>query len=113
MAGVLADGGFPLEALPALAEALAGALLCLACLAGAVGGSDEDVSPAAAEALGRAAPPVAGLAAEARSLAARCPGGSGAVASVTEEDARTLVEDGTRLLRQIEDLLGREAAQTP
>ena len=112
MAGVLAEGGFPLEALPALTEALAGALLCLAHLAGAVDVADEDVSPAAAGALRAAAPPVAELAVEALSLSARSPERAEAVATVTEEDARAWIGDGTRLLRRIEDLLGR-AAEAP
>ncbi len=113
MARVLAEGGFPLEALPALTEALAGALHCLAYLAGAVNVSDEDVPPAAAEALQRAAPPIAELATQALSLSARSAERAGDATSVTEADARAWIEDGTRLLRRIEDLLDREAAQAP
>jgi hypothetical protein len=113
MARVLAEGGFPLEALPALTEALAGARLCLAHLVGAVDVSDENVSPAATEALRQAAPPVAELATEVLSLLARSSKRTEAVASVTEEDAMAQIEDGTRLLRRIEDLLGREATEAP
>lgn len=108
MARVLAEGGFPVEALPALTEALAGALLCLAHLAGAVDAADEDVSPAVGEALRAAAPPVGELAAEALSLSARSPERAAAGASVTEEDARAWIGDGTRLVRRIEDLLGAD-----
>jgi hypothetical protein len=111
MARVLADGGFPLEALPVLSEALAGARLCLAHLAGAVELSDEDVSPAATEALLRTAPPIAELAADVLSLIARSAKRAEPVATVTEDDAGAWIADGTRLMRRIEDLLGREAPE--
>ncbi|MBA3876932.1 MAG: hypothetical protein C0498_08350 [Anaerolinea sp.] len=75
--------------------------------------ADEDVSPAAAEALRAAAPPVAEIAAEALSLNARSSERAETVATVTEEDARAWIGDGTRLLRRIEDLLGREAVEAP
>lgn len=113
MARVLAEGGFPLEALPALTEALAGALLCLAYLVGAVDVSDEDVTSEASEALERAEPPVADLATEVASLIARSRKGADAISTATEEDAAAWVADGTRAMRQIADLLGREAAEAP
>ena len=96
-----------------MTEALAGSLLCLAHLAGAVGVADAAISPAAAAALRAAAPPVGELAAEALSLGARSPERARAGASVSDGDARAWIGDGTQLLRRIEDLLGRQMAAPP
>lgn len=109
MATLLAEGGFPVEALPPLAEAVQAALLCLAHLAGVAAEDGEELSPTAIEALRRAAPPVGDLAAEALPLAARSQERVGAFATVPEEEARTWVQEGSRLFARIEEGLSREA----
>ncbi len=109
MAALLADGGFPVEALPPLAEAVQAALLCLAHLAGVAAEDGEELSLTAIEALRRAAPPVGDLAAEALPLAARSQEHVGAFATVPEEEARTWVQKGASLFARIEEGLSREA----
>lgn len=103
MATLLAEGGFPVEALPPLAEAVQAALLCLAHLAGVAAEDGEELSLTAIEALRRAAPPVGDLAAEALPLAARSQERVGAFATVPDEAARAWVQEGSRLFARIED----------
>jgi len=103
MATLLAEGGFPAEALPPLAEAVQAALLCLAHLAGVAAEDDDEVSVAAIEALRRAAPPAGDLVAATLPLAARLQERAAAFATVPEEEARAWVQEGASLLAQIED----------
>jgi superfamily II DNA or RNA helicase len=110
MARVLADGGFALEAVPALTEGLEGARLSLAHLAGAAAAPEERVPSDAIEGLERAEPPIAGLALEIRSLIAQSR--AEALSSMTEHDATSLVAAGTGVMRQIERILGGRATET-
>lgn len=106
MAGVLADGGFPVEALPPLKEALQAALVCLAHLAGlAVPGESTKLPPATREALGRAEPPAAELAARALPLVAHLERDE--LPAVPEEQAEAWVEEGRALFAKIEEVLGQ------
>jgi hypothetical protein len=107
MATLLAEGGFPMEALPPLSDAVQAALLCLAHLAGVATEDGEELSPTAIKALRRAAPPVCDLAAEALPLAARSQEQVEAFATVPEEEARAWVQEGSRLFARIEDSLSR------
>jgi superfamily II DNA or RNA helicase len=109
MATLLAEGGFPGEALPPLAEAVQAALMCLAHLAGLTVGDGEELPLNAIEALRQAPPPAGGLAAEALPLAARLQERVGAFATVPDEEARAWVREGSRLCARIEDSLSREA----
>jgi len=108
MATLLADGGFPVEALPPLAEAVQAALLCLAQLAGVSAKEGEGLSSTAIGALRQAAPPVGDLAAEALSLVARSKEQATSDGAVAEQEARAWVQEGTRLFVRIEDVLRRE-----
>lgn len=112
MARVLADGGFPLEAIPALSEGLEGALRCLAHLAGTVAMPDEGVRWEVTEALEHAEPPIAGLAEDIGSLIAQSRAHSESISTATEDDAAAWVAAGTGVMRQIEDLLGARTADT-
>ncbi len=109
MATLLAEGGFPVESLAPLAEAVQAALLCLARLAGVATEDGEELSLTAIEALRRAAPPAGDLAAEVLPLAARSQERVEAFATVPEEEARAWVQEGSRLFARIEDSLSREA----
>ena len=109
MATLLAEGGFPAEALPPLAEAVQAALLCLAHLAGVTtGDGGEELSSTAIDSLRHAAPPVGDLAAETLPLSARLQERAAAFATVPEEEARAWVQEGASLLAQIEDSFSRE-----
>lgn len=112
MATLLADGGFSVEALSPLAEAVQAALLCLANLAGVAAGDDEELSPGTIEALRRAAPPVGDLAAEALPLATRSQARAATDSAAAGEEARACVQDGSRLFVRIEDLLNHEGLGT-
>ncbi len=112
MATLLADGGFSIEALDPLAEAVQAALSCLAHLAGLARLDGEEVSPEVIEALPQAAPPVGALAARAVLLAGRLRQRAGVAASVREEEARAWVQDGGGLMVGIEEILDREAIGT-
>lgn len=108
MAGVLATGGFPVEALPPLAEAVRAALACLAHLAGLlVPAESEELSPAALETLGRVGPPAGELAVEALALAAGLERGD--LATTPEDEAEARVEEGRELFAAIEEALGLAA----
>lgn len=107
MATLLAEGGFPAEALPPLAEAVQAALLCLAHLAGVAAEDGEDLSLTAIEALRRAAPPAGHLAAETLPLAARLQDRAATFATVPEEEARAWVQEGAGLLARIEGSFSR------
>lgn len=107
MATLLAEGGFPADALPPLAEAVQAALLCLAHLAGVAAEDGEDLSLTAIEALRRAAPPAGHLAAETLPLAARLQDRAATFATVPEEEARAWVQEGAGLLARIEGSFSR------
>lgn len=111
MAGVLADGGFPVEALAPLAEAVQGALVCVAHLAGVHVPAEEDaLTPATLEALGRTGGPAGDLAARARAQAARLEASD--LATPPEADATARVEEGRGLFVEIEEALSRAALGT-
>jgi superfamily II DNA or RNA helicase len=116
MASVLADGGFPLEALAPLAEAARSALAALAHLAGTPAAEGEVPPPVVVEALRRAEPPIPELAARALALIS----GDGApaepplaAAPAAEALARAGVEEGRALYSGIEETLSREALGAP
>ncbi len=107
MATVLAAGGFPLEALSPLGDAIEAALACLGHVAGVPAAQSNEVAPAALEALRHAEPPAGELAAEALALATRLREQAGDAAAVPEPEAHAWVEAGDRLFGRLGVTLGR------